>query len=174
MSILTILARNFGLRSRTRRHDDAVPHPAGFRGLVMHVVSLCTGCGTCAAVCSPAAIRLTEQAAVSVTWQYDAAACTFCGRCAEYCPTKALELAAEPPAVTGDRASLRTAHPVFYRPCTRCGQPVVPLPGPVLVRLYGDPLPAEISRTRWLCERCRAKTTGENVRDAWKGKLHEG
>lgn len=174
MSILTILARNLGIGPRTRRPDDAVPRPAGFRGPVVQDETLCTGCGTCATVCSPSAITLDRSDGRFTTWNYDAGACTFCARCAEYCPTRALMLAAEPAPVTSDRSLHRVAHQIFYRPCARCGRPVVPLPGPVLVRLYGDPLPAEISRTRWLCERCRAKVTTENVRDAWKGKLHAG
>ncbi len=170
MSILKIITRNIRQRSRTRRPDDRVPHPAGFRGMLRHDPSLCTACKTCAYVCSPGAMAFDRYAEASVTWRYFAEQCTFCGQCVAFCPTQALGFEAGTPVVTGDRAQHLLAHQVFYRPCSRCGQPVVPLPEPILVRLYGSPLPPEAAALHTLCERCRSRVAGERIKAGLRGE----
>ncbi len=173
MSIFKIIARNVRQGSRTRRPDDKVPHPDGFRGMLRHDPSLCTACRTCAYVCSPAAIAFDQDAETSITsitWRYFAEQCTFCGQCVAFCPTQALGFEAGAPAVTGDRAQHLLAHQVAYRPCSRCGQPVVPLPEPTLVSLYGSPLPPEVAALRNLCERCRSRVTGERIKAGLRGE----
>ncbi len=174
MSILTgmaaILTRNLAHGSRARRPDDAPPHPDGFRGLLQHNAAVCVGCGACAYVCSPTAIEIRHEGSVPTEWAYDAGKCTFCGRCAEVCTTRCLLLGPGAPAVATDRGAHRVEHPVSRQPCVRCGRPVIPLPGALLVKLYGDPVPADVLATRRLCERCRGRQAGEKLRSALKGE----
>src|SRR5512147_1592227 len=102
MNIFEVILHNFTLRPRTRKPEDRVPFPKGFRGELAHRVELCTLCGTCAYVCSPGAIQI-ERNQENGTWNYDAGRCTFCARCAEYCPTRALSLETQPVRLFGDR-----------------------------------------------------------------------
>lgn len=48
----------------------------------------CTGCGTCASVCSNGAVRMTEDHRPS----WDPKACTFCGKCENFCPAGVREI----------------------------------------------------------------------------------
>jgi hydrogenase-4 component H len=169
MGIISLLRQNFSHRSRTRRPDDRVPSPQGFRGALLHSTELCVGCRTCAYVCSPSAITFSDQGTDGVLWSYQADRCTFCGRCAEFCPCDALEFASEAPPVVTERSQLLTQHLVVYQACTGCGAPIVPLPLPVMLRMYGDPLPAELAGIRSLCEKCRARRYGSRVKAAFEG-----
>ena len=169
MNILTIISQNFRHGSRTRRPDAPVPFPEGFRGELFHNVDCCTACQTCAYVCSPGAITFAEGDGQSIVWEYFAGQCTYCGRCVEYCPTGALSFAQDAPAAVDQSDRLRLAHQIFYRPCSRCGQPVIPMPEPTLTRLYGDPLPADIASLNQLCEKCRRRVAGEGIKNALLG-----
>ncbi len=77
-----------------------------------------------------------------------------------------------PPVVT-DQSSHRVTHQVFYRPCSRCGRPVIPLPRQALEAMYGDPMPAGITADAGLCERCRGKTAAERLKGIHGAAPHE-
>jgi len=170
MSILAALLHNAGAPAETRRPDDPAPIPDGYRGSLQHDLTDCTGCTTCAYVCSPGAITFRDVGDGCVAWQYDAGRCTFCGRCAEFCPTRALGFSPEPLPVSGDRWRHRLTHWLEPRACTRCGQPVRPLPESTLIRLYGAPVPADMAAQRGLCETCRNRLAGEAVKRGFLGQ----
>jgi formate hydrogenlyase subunit 6/NADH:ubiquinone oxidoreductase subunit I len=171
MGIWNILTRNFSKKSRTLAPKMAVPHPELFRGLVLHDANRCTGCATCTYVCSPGAITISGSSADAVDWDYFAGQCTFCGRCVEFCPTGALTFSHQSAPVTTHTADLRTHHHVEGSACPQCGKRFIPLPGPALIKLYGDPLPAEIAETRYLCPDCRNKAATRRVKEGMYGQL---
>ena len=164
MGILSILFRNSARGSRTRSPEDRVPYPAGFRGMITHDPAQCTGCRTCAYVCSPTAITFSEADPHCIEWAYFAGRCTFCGRCVEYCPTRCLHFEETMPPVTPDQLAHRVTHRVSYQPCARCGRLVIPLPLQTLHALYGDSLPEGLVAHQRLCERCRGKATAQRLK----------
>lgn len=168
MKILNILSQNLKQGSRTKSPAEDVPFPADFRGELHHNPALCTGCGTCAYVCSPGAITF-EAGETSITWQYFAGQCTFCGRCVEFCPTDALTFSQNAPSIATQSMQMQTAHTVEYQPCARCGQPVMPMPEAYLSQIYGDSLPDDISARNSLCEKCRRRTTSERIKNSLLG-----
>jgi hydrogenase-4 component H len=170
MGILEMLFRNAGRGSRTRRPNDTVKIPEGFRGVLKHEVTLCTGCHTCSYVCSPSAITFREEPGDITVWKYAADRCTFCGRCVEFCPTEALRLDPEIPPAARDRSAFLMEDRVLYQPCSGCEKPSLLMPATVLERFYGKPLPAEIEVLQRLCGPCRRKATGEHIKGVLWGK----
>jgi len=168
MRILAILSRNSARGSRTRSPEAQVPYPAGFRGMITHEAARCTACRTCAYVCSPGAIAISETEGRFVEWAYFAGRCTYCGRCVEYCPTRCLGSEATMPPVAADQAAYRVTHLVPSQPCVHCGRPIFPLPLQTLRAMHGDPVPAAIVECQGLCERCRGKSAAERVK-GWLG-----
>lgn len=166
MGILSIIWRNLTRRARTRRPDDMVPRPAGFRGVIEHDTPLCTGCGTCVYVCAPHAITLEKQGDFAAVWKFFAGQCAFCGLCVQYCPTHAITNRGKLPPVTGDQSQLRVAHEVVYQPCVRCGRPVMPLPSTVLQQLYGE-VTEDVKVAQQLCDECRRKAASRHLLDAF-------
>ena len=77
------------------------------------------------------------------------------------------------PPVAPDQAAHRVMHRVSYRPCARCGRPLIPLPLQTLLALYGDPVPASIAARQALCERCRGRTAAEGLRSMYGAREHE-
>jgi len=59
--------------------------------------NLCTGCGTCAAVCPSHAISITEAPSGFLEARVDAEKCTACGLCVQVCPGWQLRTEAPPP-----------------------------------------------------------------------------
>jgi len=169
MRILNLISRNFGKKSRTRLPAEVVPCPDGYRGTLQHDVGLCTGCQTCSYVCSPSAITFDTSDPASIVWHYAAEHCSYCGRCVEYCPTKAISFVPEPPVVTADRSLHHLVAQVFYQPCARCSRPIIPLPEPVLTRLYQDHLPEKIEALNQLCEGCRSRIAVEKIKEGLTG-----
>jgi hydrogenase-4 component H len=173
MGIFSILSRNSARGARTRRPEDRVPCPLGFRGMITHDPARCMGCGTCAYVCSPSAITLDETDPRFIEWAYFAGRCTFCGRCVEYCATQALRFEPESPVVTGDQSQHRLAHQVFYKPCARCGHPIIPVPLQTLQAVYGGSLPEDLVAHQRLCERCRGKAAARRLKGMAGGSENE-
>ena len=169
MSIFGLLWRNAGHRARTRAVADTVPRPAGFRGLIEHDASLCTGCTACAHVCAPQAISFDVSDGRSVTWNFFAGQCSFCGLCVQYCPTHAITNRGQLPPVTGDPSLLRVSHAVDYRACAQCGRPVAPLPQAVLEQLYPGGVSESVRAEQALCEACRRRESSRGLRDALLG-----
>lgn len=170
MNILNVLSNNFGKKPRTRQPDDVVPCPEGYRGTLKHDGTLCTGCQSCAYVCSPSAITFDKGDPTFIIWQYNAEQCSFCARCVQYCPTHALSIIPETPVVTGDRSKHHLADKVYYKPCERCGRPIIPIPAPTLAILYQDHLTQEIEELNRLCDKCRSRRTSERIKEAHTGK----
>ncbi len=170
MNILNLLSINLGRGSRTRPPEDAVPYPPGYRGRLQHEASLCIACGMCVYTCSPGAITRNEQAPDCVFWAYTEDRCTFCGFCVDYCPTQALSFEPVAPAPLTDRTQHYLTHPIQFQPCADCGQPFIPLPPAVLTRLYGEPLPADVTAANLRCDQCRKRATSRRFREALVGK----
>jgi hydrogenase-4 component H len=170
MNILNLLTQNFGHGSRTRTPDDDVPYPTGYRGRIAHDPGLCTGCATCAYVCSPGAILVSDNDEKSVSWKYSEDRCTFCSFCVTYCPTHALSIEAQSPTLLSERIQHYISHTIALQPCRECGRPVRLIPEATLIQLYGDPLPEEIADAQGLCERCRQRATGQRFVTALVGR----
>jgi ferredoxin len=168
MGILKRITGNLFQPARTRRPDADVPFPDGFRGALLHDAGLCTACGACAYACSPSAIVVDTSSPDLALWQYQLLQCTFCGRCAEMCPTGALSF--EPQPAQSRAALLASRHSVPRTPCARCGAPHTPLPRRLLEKTYGSPLPGEVEQRSRLCERCRQKTFGEQIKRGFTGE----
>jgi hydrogenase-4 component H len=165
MGILEIVWRNFGHRARTRRPDDMPPRPSPFRGLIEQDASLCTGCRTCAYVCSPKAISFAEQHETGITWNFFAGQCSFCGLCVQCCPTHAITNRGKLPPVTGDQSLLKVAHEILYHPCTSCGKPIIPIPEEALEQVYGGALTDLEVEQSTLCQECRRKAASRRLHD---------
>ena len=171
MGIWSILKQNFGFGSRTRTPAETVPYPDTYRGILSHDLKKCTACETCAYVCSPGAITFDRSGKEAVKWQYFAGQCTYCGRCIAFCPTGALQFEHSSAAASADLNSFRVVHSIEYVPCSRCGKAMIALPASLLVKLYGDPIPADISAVRGMCEDCRNYTTTQNMKNATSGRM---
>jgi ferredoxin len=168
MGIWNLITRNLTRRPHTRQPETWVPFPSGFRGELFHDAALCTACGTCTYVCSPAAIELDRSLPDGVAWQYQSMQCTHCGRCVEHCPTHALSFGTQPQPLLHELQITR--HTVTYQPCSRCGEPVIPLPHAVLAEKYGSPVPQDVERLNGLCERCRQKVYSANIKRSFTGR----
>lgn len=171
MGIWKILKQNLTGGSRTLRPEQAVTYPAEYRGALLHDTKRCTGCGTCAYVCSPGAIEIENREPAGLVWNYNAAQCTYCGRCVDYCTTQALSFDLKPVKIGGDLNAFQTHHAVEMIQCSRCKKSFVPLPASTLAKLYGDPLPEEIQNIRFLCESCRNKLAGRHLKEASRGQM---
>jgi len=167
MNIWSRITNNIFQRAHTRRVEATVPYPEGFRGALLHETGLCTACGTCAYVCSPSAIEIDRSSPQHAAWNYQLLKCTFCGRCVEYCPTHALSFETHLPKPVLELQ--HTAHVIAYVPCARCGELIIPLPHAVLEETYGSPVPAEIEQSNRLCERCRTRASGANIKRGFTG-----
>jgi hydrogenase-4 component H len=173
MSILGVLWRNLTARPRTQGAADIVSTPAGFRGMIEHDPSLCTGCTACTQVCAPQAISIDRADGASLTWQFFAGQCSYCGLCVQYCPTHAITNRGKLAPVTEDPSLHRIAHRVEYRGCAHCGRPVIPLPEALLQELYASPLPQSVLGQQELCEACRRRESSRELRDAFLGRSTE-
>ncbi len=162
MNILSLLSYNFGHKSRTRRPDNTVPCPLGFRGVLLHNIELCTSCGTCVYACSSGAIHISSEEGNIIQWDYTEDQCTFCGFCVQYCPTHALSFAQEPPMSITEREQHYLHHEIKLQPCRVCGKPVRMIPEVTLEQFYGKPIPAEILESQGLCEQCRQELISQH------------
>lgn len=169
MGILHVLWNNMRRGPRTRMSTDVVPTPAGFRGLIEHDASLCTGCRTCAHVCAPKAISFEKANGAAITWKFFAGQCSFCGLCVQYCPTHAIANRGKLPEVGGDLSQYQVAHEVPYQPCSQCSRPIVPLPQPVLDQIYHGDVTQALRDQQALCEDCRRRLTSTHIRNAFLG-----
>ncbi len=174
MNILHLIANNARHSPMTLRFPERVPPPDHLRGMVSLTPESCTTCGTCAYVCSPGAIRLSDDGSVC-DWVYDAGGCTFCGRCADYCPTGAIALQAErPPVYTAPGALRQILHIPFPR-CPLCGRPAHPVKEIILARAFDQVNDTIRARSQW-CDSCRqrndplvAAATGDAIRSRSDG-----
>jgi hydrogenase-4 component H len=161
MTMLKTVLGNFMRPARTRKPDDMPSVPPAFRGIIEHDAARCTGCGTCAYVCSPKAITLEERGETAVAWRFFAGQCSFCGLCAAYCPTQAIATVSRVPGVAGNPADHRWESLMPLEPCPRCGTPHIPLPEATLAEI---PL-----SDKKLCAECRRQAASRRIRDAFLG-----
>jgi len=168
MDIWNLITKNIFRHPHTQPPEKLVPFPDGFRGELVHDPALCTACGTCAYVCSPSAIKLDRSSPDGIAWQYQMMQCTYCVRCVEHCPTHALTVEPRPQKILHQLEL--TSHWIAYQHCSRCGEPVIPLPQAVLIENYGSPVPPEMDGLNQLCERCRQKVYSANIKRSFTGK----
>jgi len=169
MGILGVLWQNLLRPSRTRAVADVVTRPTGFRGMIEHEASLCTGCTACAYVCAPKAISFDSTDGAAVTWKFSAGQCSFCGLCVQYCPTHAITNRGRLPLVGGDLSLYQVAHKVEYQPCSQCARPIVPLAQSVLEEFYRGDVTRAVLEQQTLCEACRRRQASRQIRNAFLG-----
>jgi hydrogenase-4 component H len=160
--MLKTVLSNLVRPARTLAPADLPPIPQPYRGTLRHQAVLCTGCGTCAHVCSPKAIRL-EATTTRIIWRFDAGRCSFCGLCQQFCPTTAVRFDQQAPVVGGETAAHRLESVIAFVPCPRCGKTHIPLPEETSATLPG--VTAAEAR---LCPDCRRLAASERIRDGFK------
>jgi len=109
MNIVKMLVENLRLGPVTLRFPDTAPVAPRYRGMVEFDPALCTGCATCAFVCTSAAIKFRSRRD-TYNWSYDAGQCTFCGRCADGCEAHAVTMQATPPPPYFESGQLKIEH----------------------------------------------------------------
>jgi formate hydrogenlyase subunit 6/NADH:ubiquinone oxidoreductase subunit I len=109
MNVLSMLVENLFHGPVTLRYPVAPPIAPGYRGLVEFHPDLCTGCATCAFVCTSAAIKFKSRRD-SYEWSYDAGQCTFCGRCVDNCEAHAVTMECAPPPLYLTSGALKHSH----------------------------------------------------------------
>jgi formate hydrogenlyase subunit 6/NADH:ubiquinone oxidoreductase subunit I len=109
MNIVTMLVENLLHGPVTLRFPER-PLPAPrYRGLVEFDQTMCTGCATCAFVCTSAAIKFKSRRD-TYEWSYDAGQCTFCGRCLDGCEAHAITMQASAPPIYLTSGELKHTH----------------------------------------------------------------
>ncbi len=155
MSIFRVIAANLQRQPVTLRFPQRIAPPQAFRGTVHMDAERCVGCGTCAYVCAPSAISVTDGI-THYEWDYDPARCTFCGRCADLCPTRALAMEVERAPIYRQVGALRQVIRLAYPLCPECGQPAQPVNDVVLARAFAE-ITDEVRSWSRLCGRCRQR-----------------
>lgn len=155
MNIFQVMANNLRRGPVTLRYPDRVALPKGWRGRVRLDPAHCTGCATCAYVCTSSAIgvRIDGNA---YAWDYDPGACTFCGRCVDSCPTRALSMEVERPPVYMQTGALRQSYRMAFPLCPACGRPAHPVNEALLRRAF-DEIGEAVQVWSRLCDRCRSE-----------------
>lgn len=178
MSIWQVLTNNLRQRPRTLLFPQRVEPPPGFRGAVTFDPERCVGCGTCAYVCAPAAVRVQSDGD-HYTWHYDPGRCTFCARCADVCPTRALAMEPDHPPNYERPGQLEREHVLAYPRCPQCGRPAPPVNDAVLSRAFAE-ISEEMRRWSQLCPDCRRRryepallATGYTARSEVDGRRSE-
>lgn len=157
--------------ARTRDPADMPPVPATFRGALTHEASRCTGCGTCAYVCAPKAIRFEEDPGKSLTWTFFIGRCSFCGLCQQNCPTQAIGFANAVPATMASSAGdgLRLASTIPFHHCPRCGRAHIPLPAVAMALLKPADTAGLGDTEKNYCPECRQWAMGARLRRGFLG-----
>jgi len=169
MGMLQIVFANLFAPSRTDTPDTRRAAPPALRGHLVHDVTLCTGCGTCAHVCAPKAITVAAEGETAIGWDWFSGSCSYCGLCAQWCPSRAIALEAVPPADVDHDAEVRLHDVIPLVPCSRCGRPHVPMPDPVQAELLRGSLDGRAFEEKDLCEDCRRRMSSARIRDAFVG-----
>ena len=88
---------------------------------ISQISDICTGCGSCVAVCPSAAIRMQPDEHGFLHPAVDAAACTNCGLCACKCPVSTPpQVSAHTEILTGYANDENTPACIFFRCDFRC------------------------------------------------------
>ena len=132
--------------------------PERLRGRVEIDASLCTGCGTCAHVCTAGAINIARKddgSGFDVTvWRNT---CCLCGQCRYYCPTKAITITNNWHNAhrNTQKYTWLTRASVTYDTCEGCGARMRFLPKSVIDRIYAGHDEVNARRIAHLCPKCR-------------------
>ncbi len=132
--------------------------PERLRGRVEIDASLCTGCGTCAHVCTAGAINIARKddgSGFDVTvWRNT---CCLCGQCRYYCPTKAITLTNNWHNAhrNTQKYTWLTRASITYDTCEGCGARMRFLPMSVIERIYAGHNEVNVRRIAHLCPKCR-------------------
>lgn len=132
--------------------------PERLRGRVEIDASLCTGCGTCAHVCTAGAINIARKddgSGFDVTvWRNT---CCLCGQCRYYCPTKAITITNNWHNAhrTTQKYTWLTRASITYDTCEVCGARMRFLPKSVIDRIYAGHDEVNARRIAHLCPKCR-------------------
>lgn len=169
MSMLQTVLANLFAPTRSSTPDVRRPAPPALRGHLVHDVTLCTGCGTCAHVCAPKAITVAPIDDRAIGWDWYSGACSYCGLCEIWCPTHAIALEAAAPAATDHDAEMRLHDETALVACGRCGRPHVPMPQILQEEMLRGALEGTALAEKDLCEDCRRRTSGTRIRDAFMG-----
>ena len=132
--------------------------PERLRGRVEIDASLCTGCGTCAHVCTAGAINIARKddgSGFDVTvWRNT---CCLCGQCRYYCPTKAITISNNWHNAhrNTQKYTWLTRASITYDTCEGCGARMRFLPKSVIDRIYAGHNEVNARRIAHLCPKCR-------------------
>ena len=103
------------------------PVSPGFRGKPQLAAEQCIACASCALVCPPNALTMTNDTVAGTrTWTLNLGRCIFCGRCEEVCPTKAIALTQEFELAVGSKSDLLQQATFKLEACSQCGQAFAP------------------------------------------------
>ena len=109
MNIVSMLVENLLRGPVTLLFPERPPLAPRYRGLVEFDPSLCTGCATCAFVCTSAGIKFKSRRD-TYEWTYDGGQCTFCGRCVDGCEAKAITMQSCAPPIYATTGELKHSH----------------------------------------------------------------
>jgi len=150
----------------TRKYPyETVTIPEGSRGKLVIDFDKCIGCGACANVCTPEAIRyidLNEYRRLEIFY----GRCIFCGMCQEVCPVEAIELTKEFELATDNLDDLYVVLEFKSAKCQECGKSYTTKRILVKAKDLVKELIEELEYLN-LCPECRRKKSAENL-TSWR------
>ncbi len=144
----------------TERYPFApIEVPEDFRGKPEIDPELCIGCGACANVCPPEALKVFEDLEKGIrTVRFFLGRCIFCGRCEEVCPVEAIKLSKEFELASLSKEDLYQEVSLRMAKCPVCGKYFDTVRH---LKHVAKEMPEEQRFFLILCPECRAKICGE-------------
>ncbi len=139
----------------TERYPFApIEVPEDFRGKPEIDPEKCIGCGACANVCPPEAIKVRDLQEGYREISLFLGRCIFCGRCEEVCPVEAIKLSKEFELASLSKEDLYQVIRLKMVKCVKCGRYFDTVRH--LLFLYGL-LEGEKEKLLLLCPECKRK-----------------